>query len=125
MWKRTGDPRYHQAVERYYKFYLENLINNDEHPIPKMTPDSLYPIDIHSCAEAILCNALLASDFEEARLLLPELYGWVASNMQVDAGWFIYRVKQVRSGERRLEVPYIRWGQAWMLLALVNIFVLC
>ncbi|MEM3658729.1 MAG: D-glucuronyl C5-epimerase family protein [Candidatus Hadarchaeum sp.] len=123
MWKLTGDSRYREATERYFRFYLDNLvIKTDGKIIPKMTPKSLYPIDIHSCAEAILCNATLADEFEEARLLLRGLCDWVVTNMQTEDGWFIYMIRKERNRERLVEIPYLRWGQAWMLLALSTCF---
>jgi uncharacterized protein YyaL (SSP411 family) len=119
IWKWTEDSRYLQAAEKYYRFYLENLISRQGgYTLPKMKPDALYPIDIHSCAESLLCNTTLADDFEKARLLLPELSDWIIPNMQTDAGWFIYRIEEGKNGERRVEIPYLRWGQAWSLHAL-------
>lgn len=119
LWKWSADTEYLQAVRKYYRFYRENLvINKNGFTVPKMTPDDLYPIDIHSCAEALLCSATLAEDFEEARILLPRLSAWVLNNMQSKGGWFIYRIKEGALGPRRVRIPYIRWGQAWMLNAL-------
>ena len=119
IWKLTGDPVYKGAVERYYQFYLENLIQKtDQETLPMMTPGTLYPIDIHSCAEALLCNTALADEFEEARSLLPGLAVWILNLMQEEEGWFIYRVREDRGRDRRVEIPFIRWGQAWMLTAL-------
>lgn len=119
MWRLTGELRYRQAVERYYQFYRENLLTKAEGvTIPKMTPHRLYPVDIHSCAEAILCNATLADEFEEPRTLLPGLCDWIIANMQTEEGWFAYMIRRASKAERRVDVPYVRWGQAWMLLAL-------
>ena len=119
LWKSTVDPQYFQAVESYYRFYLKNLVSRDgDSALPKMKPDALYPIDVHTCAESLLLNATLGEDFEEARALLPELLTWILPTMQTDAGWFIYRIQGGTQWERRIEIPYIRWGQAWMLRAL-------
>jgi len=119
MWRSTGDPRFREATQRYFRFYLDNLVTKtDGKIIPKMTPYSVYPINIHSCAEAILCNATLANEFEEARSLLPGLWDWVITNMQTNAGWFIYMIRMELGRERRVAIPFIRWGQAWMFIAL-------
>ena len=77
-------------------------------------------MNIHSCAEAILCNATLADELEEARSLLPGLCDWIIANMQAEAGWFIYMIRERRSREQRIAIPYSRWGQAWMLRALTS-----
>ena len=83
-----------------------------------MGPSSIYPVNIHSCAEAILCNTTLAEEFEEGRALLPGLCDWIIANMQTPQGWFIYMIQQVDQKERHVAIPYIRWGQAWMLASL-------
>jgi len=122
LWKQTGEAKYRQSVEKYYSFYRNNLITQRDGLIaPKMTPRKFYPVNIHACAEAILCNATLAEEFLEARKILPDLCEWVISKMQTEAGWFIYMIRRAKSGENRAEVPYMRWGQAWMLLALSQV----
>jgi len=119
IWRLTRDSHFREATQKYFHFYLDNLVaKSNGQIIPKMTPHRLYPINIHSCAEAILCNATLADEFEEARLILYGLCDWIVTNMQTEAGWFIYMILKGWAGERRIEIPYIRWGQAWMLLAL-------
>jgi hypothetical protein len=119
MWKWTRDPKYKQAVERYYAFYRENLLTQCDGLIaPKMTPVNFYPVNIHSCAEALLCNAMLQEDIPQALAVLADLCEWVISRMQSGERWFIYMIQQTRTGERCIMIPYMRWGQAWMLLAL-------
>lgn len=125
IWKWTADERIYQAAERYYRFYLDNLILREGSSTkPKMKPEAFYPVDIHSCAEALLCNAVLSEDFKKARDLLPELSAWILPTMQTEEGWFIYRILCDESGERRIEIPYMRWGQAWMLNALAAYFLI-
>jgi hypothetical protein len=116
MWKLTGDERYRRAVRRYYRFYRDNLFV--EECVPKMAPEHVYPINIQSCAEAILCNATLAEELEEARELLPRVVAWTVERMQTRAGWFIYMIRSRKEREREVWIPYIRWGQACMLRAL-------
>lgn len=117
IWKSTGDPDVRQALEAYYAFYKERLF--DRSGIPKMTPTSLYPINIHSCAEAILCHSTLFRDFPEARDYLERSIPWILDHMQHPKGWFIYMIRRLKVGlEWKLAIPYIRWGQAWMLNAM-------
>lgn len=118
MWTLTGDERYHQAAAGYYAFYRRLLFSPDGSP--KTTLDRAYPIDIHACAEAILCNATLAKTFPDARELLPEVVKWVIANMQTQKGWFAFEIIERGSRKYKVNVPYIRWGQAWMLRALTE-----
>jgi len=88
-----------------------------------MTPRSLYPINIHSCAEAILCHSTLAPDFPEAAGYLRRCVPWILQTMQHSEGWFVYMVRKTKPGfDWKLKIPYIRWGQAWMLRALAECY---
>lgn len=101
-----------------HTFYLERLFTPEG--IPMFTPDSLYPIDIHSCAEALLCLSQLGPDFGGLEKLAP-LFAFIEMRMKDRAGWYIAGVRKTRRGEARIEVPYMRWAQAWMLLGLARL----
>jgi rhamnogalacturonyl hydrolase YesR len=116
IWKLTGDEKIYTAVSALYRFYLDNLFEN--RTIPRITSKATYPIDIHSCAEAILCNSLLQDDFSQSREYLENSIRWTVNNMQTNEGYFIYRVLKIKGMKRKVRIPYIRWGQAWMLNAL-------
>lgn len=119
IWKLTGRVDFKAATERYYQFYLKNLIaRRGESVAPKMTPKSFYPVNVHSCAEALLLNATLAPEFAEARALVRPLLRWIVSQMQQQDGSFLYMITRILLWERRSTIPYLRWGQAWMMLAL-------
>ena len=121
IWKSTSDERVYSALRRYYQFYCEKLFTSEG--IPKMTPHALYPINIHSCAEAILCHSTLAPDFPEAREYLQKCVPWIVKIMQHPEGWFIYMIREIKGRLRwKVKIPYIRWGQAWMLRALAEYY---
>jgi hypothetical protein len=115
-WQLTGERRILDAVKRYYDFYLIHMFLDNR--IPKITPHRLNPVDIHSCAEAILCNTLLSNKFSEGILFLKNSVNWTIKNMQEKNGSFIYRLFILHGIKLRVVIPYIRWGQAWMLNAL-------
>jgi hypothetical protein len=116
IWSHVGGKTIRRAVERYYRFYLENLFR--EKRVPKMTPRSVYPIDIHSCAEAILCNLRLCRQFPEGHEYLQNAVPWVIKSMQCGDGHFAYAIRKVGGIPVKSTMPYIRWGQAWMLRSL-------
>lgn len=101
-----------------YAFYFDHLFGADG--TPKFTPDSLYPIDIHSCAEAILCIAQLGGEFGTATRL-ARVFAFTQEKMLTSDGWYLAAIRQKRGREVRQSVPYMRWGQAWMLLALARL----
>jgi len=119
IWKLTREERIRKAVKQYYRFYLANLFENKT--IPKLTPENKYPINIHACAEALLCNATLAPDFPEGREYLANATRWIVENMQDKTGYFYYMIRRSKGIERKVKIPYIRWGQAWMLKGLSEV----
>lgn len=116
IWKLLGEERIHKAVSKYYRFYLDNLFKDKT--IPKITPQKSYPVNIHSCAESILCNSLLQNDFSEGKEYLENSLNWTIKNMQTKEGWFIYMLRNIKGIKYKIKIPFIRWSQAWMLMAL-------
>ena len=105
------DFEYEDELKRGLEFYAENLFLED---IPKFTNKSVYPIDIHSCAQAIItfCEVF---DFDARYLSMAEKVArWTINNMQDEKGYFYYRVYKKYVDK----TPYMRWCQAWMLRAL-------
>lgn len=102
-------------TKKCYQHYLNNFFENDT--IPKLKPDRKYPINIHSCAEAILCLSMLSEDFSEGLEILERTAIWTIENMQDKRGYFYYMMLP----KRTIKIPYIRWAQAWMLYALSNL----
>jgi hypothetical protein len=122
IWKSTGLTEYQVAAEKYYRFYSRSLIERGaDYATPKMYPHDVYPIDIHSCAEALLLNSTLAPEYVEARELVPRIFHWVRGRMQERDGHYIYRRTRLLGIELPSRIAYMRWGQAWMLLALSEV----
>ena len=119
----TGEDKFYQAAKKYYLFYLANFF--EDKTIPKLTPKKKYPINIHSCAEAILCNSILSNDFLEGEKYLKSTLTWTLDNMQDKEGWFYYMIRKRKGIEMKVKIPYIRWGQAWMLRGLSEVNHLC
>lgn len=113
----TGADFIIESVERGYDFYLKNLFSNG---IPNRTPEQLYPIDIHSCAEAILCLNQFQGRYG-GKDYLEDVVRFTLTNMQHDDGWFIYQILKKNNNEFKSNIPYMRWGQSWMILALARL----
>jgi rhamnogalacturonyl hydrolase YesR len=112
IYKNTKEQRVFDVLSKGYQFYQERLF--EDKTIPKLKPDLTYPVNIHSCAEAILCMATLSEVFPEAEKYARSAFMWTRENMQDKDGHFFY-LKTARTTDK---MPYIRWGQAWMLEAL-------
>jgi hypothetical protein len=97
-----------------YQFWKEQLL--DEAYIPKYYPHQKYPIDIHCVAQTII-TLLEYSDVDPgAGDAAARLCRWAIDEMQDPRGFFHYQVHRYY----RVRIPYMRWGQAWMHLALTK-----
>lgn len=122
IWKSTGMEKYKIALDRYYEFYIQNLLHSENGSIiPKMYPNDVFPINIHSCAEGLILNATLGAVYERAKGIMLGMIPWVINEMQEKDGHFIYMKRRFFGIEFRSNIAYVRWGQAWMLLALSEI----
>ncbi|MBC7095436.1 hypothetical protein [Thermococcus sp.] len=104
---------YEQNLRKGLEYYIRNLFLPDG--TPKMTPSSVYPIDIHSAAQGIITCSELSELNPSCKKLGEKIALWTIRNMQdPNEGYFYYRIYPNRIDR----TPYIRWGQAWMLRAL-------
>jgi hypothetical protein len=106
------------ALKKGYNSYITNFFENET--IPKLTPKKTYRIDIHSCAESILCLSTLSDIFAEAIQRAGKVLNWSIENLQDNTGYFYYGILKSRlTGIKfKSKIPYLRWGQAWMLRAI-------
>ena len=103
---------YEKQLSEGLEFYARNLFLDDG--TPKFTPKFVYPVDINSCAQAIITFCELA-DFTPMYLnMTKKVASWTIENMQDEEGYFYYRIYKNYVDR----MPYIRWGQAWMLWGL-------
>jgi hypothetical protein len=115
------DAKFLSAARRYYDFYRKHLL----HPVgntimPKYMPERIFPVDIHSCAELIILNSELAIDptFLESFEVLTRGATWILANMRDVDGGFYSRIENCCFFQLHIKISYMRWGMAWMLLAL-------
>jgi hypothetical protein len=110
----TNWPDLREPLDRGYAFYTRHLF--DEGRIPRLTDTRRYPIDIHSCAEAILCLTQLSDRYDDAWGRARAVANWTLAHMRHPSGYFYYR----RYRRLTIKMPYMRWGQAWMMSALAK-----
>ena len=109
------DPELLRAIERGYHFLTDRLLVDGCRP--KFRLDREYPADIHACAEAIICSAALSTTIPRALETARKVAVWTIERMSDARGNYYYR----RYPRRCVTTTYIRWGQAWMLLALSSL----
>lgn len=105
-------------LERGFTFYHDRMFTDDS--VPKFTPESRYPVDIHACAEALICIAQLGPHFGRLERLQP-VFEFTQNRMRTTEGWYMAAVELRGGKERDVHVPFMRWGQAWMLLAFARL----
>jgi len=99
-------------IQRGFEFYRSNFYREDG--AARYFHTSTFPIDIHAVAQSIITPLEMdAGDAANQRMARTALQ-WAMNHMWDDRGFFYYRV--LRSCTIR--TSYMRWSQAWMLLAL-------
>ncbi len=109
----AGDDTYHQTLKRGLEAYQEKFFLADG--APKYFLEKAFPFDIHSAAQAIIVLSSMRKEGADAGLCRKVL-DWTLANLRDESGFFYYR----KTGRATNRIPYMRWSQAWMFLALAT-----
>ena len=104
------------CIKRASDYYLNVLFRDDgssyyRHPLP-------YPIDIHNQAQGIITFSKLGRLDRNYLNVANKIAIWTVKNMQDRSGYFYYQKWPVMTNK----IPHMRWGQAWMMLALATLW---
>lgn len=108
-----NDKRYDKAIRKGLNAYINYFFT--EQGIPKMSPDSIYPIDIHSSAQSIIALMMLKGYDSRCEPMAKKVAEWTIRNMQDKKGCFYFRKYKTGLIDK---TPFMRWNQAWMFYAL-------
>ena len=100
------------AFRKGLEFYMKNFFLEDG--TPKYYHDRIYPVDIHSAAQAVVVFSRAGS---ATMSLARKITEWMIDNLMDDRGYFYFR--KTKTGINR--IPYIRWSQAWAFHALTDL----
>jgi hypothetical protein len=106
----SGDSDPERALRQGYDYWARTFVREDG--APPYYPRRLYPLDVHASAQTIL-TLLEFGDLPGARRAV----GWAVRNLRSTRGTFRYQIRRWYS----VDIPFLRWGQAWMLLALARL----
>jgi hypothetical protein len=106
---------FRSRIDKGFAFYNSHFF--DKHGTARYFHDCTYPIDIHCVAQSIITLAEFRHLDPSSVSLAQSVFRWAHEHMWDDNGFFYYRV--LRSCTIR--TSYMRWSQAWMLLALVTL----
>jgi len=103
------------ALERGFKYWRESFFLADGGP--KYYHDSLYPVDAHAAATAIVTLLALREWDSSAPALAEKIAGWTIDNLRDCDGFFYYQRRRFYT----VKTPYMRWTEGWMLYALARL----
>ncbi|MDO4826815.1 MAG: hypothetical protein Q4B16_04580 [Bacteroidia bacterium] len=110
------DARVDEAIRRglrYYRGVQFNVQGVSKWRVPKE-----YPVEIHNQAQGIITFSEFSSYDEEYKEFAERIADWTIAHMYSrKKGYFYYR----KFKRYTIRIPYMRWSQAWMLLALSTI----
>jgi hypothetical protein len=103
---------FESCLRRGLDFYRAHFFREDG--APRYFHNRTYPVDIHCVAQSII-TLLLLRDLDPGNVpLARSVFEWTMNHMWDEQGFFYYRVLRFYT----IRIPYMRWAQAWMLLAL-------
>jgi len=100
------------CIQHGFQFYRNHFFRNDG--AAKYFHNRTYPLDIHSVAQSIITLLALKKLDSGNRQLAYSVFRWAMKQMWDDRGFFYYRVLRFYT----IPTSYMRWSQAWMLLAM-------
>jgi hypothetical protein len=115
-YSKTENPMFLDSLRRGAEFYKTNQFFPDGSS--KYRLPLRWPIDIHNQAQGIITFAKLREINPHYHQFSKTIAHWTISNMQQkNSGYFYYQKWPLLTNK----IPYIRWGQAWMMLALATV----
>ena len=108
----TGTIEFESCIEGGLEFYRTHFFREDG--APRYFHNRTYPVDIHCVAQSII-TLLGLKDLDPGNVeLARSVFQWAMNHMWDERGFFYYRVLRFHT----IRIPYMRWAQAWMLLAM-------
>jgi hypothetical protein len=102
-------------LRRGFAFYRRHFFRPDG--APKYFHDRTYPIDSHSVAQSLITLSELRPLESGNAELAQSVFRWAMEHLWNSEGYFYYRVLPFCT----IRTSYMRWVQAWMLLALATL----
>ncbi len=106
---------YHAQIISGLLYYRHNQFTNEG--VAYWRVPQKWPVDIHNQSQGIITFSLF-KDYDPEFIDFAQLiFKWTIKNMQGSNGNFYYQKWPIITNK----VPYMRWNQGWMLLALTTL----
>jgi hypothetical protein len=109
--EQSDSDQFKQILNHGYEYYKNTFW--DEHGQPKYYSDKKYPVDLHCSAQGII-TFLKFRDYDRAN----KIARWAIENMWDDKKGYFYFQRTKKSINK---IPYLRWPNTWMYLALTRL----
>jgi hypothetical protein len=110
-----GTTEFETCVRRGFNFYRGHFFQPSG--AIKYFHDRTYPVDTHCVAQTLVTLAAL-QDLDPGNIALAHsVLRWTMEHMWDKRGYFYYQVHRFWT----IRIPYMRWTQAWMFLALATL----
>jgi hypothetical protein len=103
------------AVQRGLAFYRAHFFRSDG--APRYFHRRTYPIDVHCVAQSIITLFDPQLDHPDNAPIAAAVFRWAMRHLWDRRGFFGYRALRMWT----IRTSYMRWSQAWMLLALATL----
>jgi hypothetical protein len=117
---RLMDAKVRKAIENGYAYYRRELF--DRGGLPKsfaiQPRTQIVRLEMYNVAEAITLGAFLRNDIPEAFAMACQLASLARKRFQLQPGYFVTRIY---TGGLKHRLPFLRWPQAQMFLAITNL----
>jgi len=111
----AGTTEFDSHIASGFRFYREHFFREDG--APRYFHNHVYPIDVHCVSQSLITLAQF-KDVDEGNLAQAHaVFDWAMKHMWDPRGFFYYRVLRLAT----IRTSYMRWSQAWMLLALATL----
>ncbi len=103
------------AISKGLRYYRDIQFRNNGQSLWRIPRE--WPVDIHNQSQGIITFSNLAEFDIEYNSFANVIASWTIQQMQDKRGFFYYRKYRLYTNK----ISYMRWSQAWMLLALVTL----
>jgi hypothetical protein len=112
-----SNARYSEAIKKGTEYYRkEQFFENGQ---SKWRLPKIYPVEIHNQTQGVITFAKMSKLNKEYLSFSKTVADWTIANMQDKHGFFYYRKLKNYTNK----IPFMRWAQAWMFVALTELII--
>ena len=123
----TGEKTFREVGQKYFQTWCRDFFLEDG--IPCFVRSQRNTLEVHSCAEALMCTTMMFESnflskklfFEYTKNILSAVSKLWVKKKHGEGGYFASKINTIYGFKIKIKIPYIRWGQAWMFRSLCQV----